>query len=60
MIYTATAKEAKQAIGFAKSQILTFARYAKRRDLLTALLDESKTYTTEQVDKIIEKFMKGR
>lgn len=43
---------------FSKSNLLTFQRYAKRRDLLKALLDDGKQYTTDQVDHLIENFMK--
>lgn len=45
---------------FSKEQILTSARFANRRDLVDALLDENKNYTLETVDKLIDKYMKGR
>ena len=35
-------------------------RYAKRRDLLGALLEDGKWYTLEEVDTAIENFMKGK
>jgi hypothetical protein len=35
-------------------------RYAKRRDLLGALLEGGKWYTLEEVDTAIENFMKGK
>ena len=47
-------------VTFSKSQILTFTRYAKRRDLLSVLLKDEKEYTTDQVDSLIEEFMKGK
>lgn len=43
-----------------KAQLLTSTKYANRQDVLSALLDDEKSYTTEQVDGIIEKFMKGK
>lgn len=43
---------------FSKQNILTFSRYAKRRDLLKAILEDGKQYTTDQVDHLIENFMK--
>ena len=42
-----------------KAQLLASQKYAGRQDILNVLLDENKTYTTEQVDKLIDKFMKG-
>ena len=45
---------------FYKEQVLTFKRYANRRDLLSVLLEDGKEYTTDQIDKLIEKFMKGK
>lgn len=51
--------EPKQAPAiFSKSHILTFKRYAGRRDLLTQLLEDGKTYTLDQVDGLIQNFMK--
>lgn len=44
---------------FSKTQLVRCARYRDRRDLVDALLDDSKKYTLEQVDKMIEKFMEG-
>ena len=45
---------------FRKEKILTLTRYAARRDLLSALLAEGKDYTLEQVDGLIQEFMKGK
>lgn len=51
--------EPKQAPAtFSKSHILTFKRYAGRRDLLTQLLKDGKTYTLDQIDGLIQNFMK--
>lgn len=43
-----------------KAQLLASQKYANRQDILNALLENGKTYTTEQVDALIEKFMKGQ
>lgn len=43
-----------------KAQLLASQKYANRQDILNALLEDGKTYTTEQVDALIEKFMKGQ
>jgi hypothetical protein len=44
-------------VTFSKSHILTFKRYANRRDLLSVLLEEDQRYTMEQVDGLIQKFL---
>lgn len=49
----------EQAPTFSKDQLLRSQKYAKRRDLLDALLENGKEYTLEAVDSKIEKFMKG-
>lgn len=43
---------------FSKSQIINSKRYRNRRDLLNAIL-EDKHYSMDEVDTLIEKFMKG-
>lgn len=48
----------KQGVVFPKSSLLNFERYAHRRDLLSALLDDGKEYTFEQVDKLLDDFLK--
>lgn len=45
---------------FLKERILTFQRYAKRRDLLSTLLKDGQEYTHDQVQSLIENFMKGK
>lgn len=45
---------------FTKRNILTFQRYAKRRDLLSVLLEDGKEYTFDQIDGLINDFMKGK
>jgi len=41
---------------FSKAHILTFKRYANRRDLLSVLLKDGQRYTLEQVDGLIQRF----
>ena len=43
---------------FTKRNILTFKRYANRRDLLSVLLKEGEEYTMEQVDSLLQNFFK--
>ena len=45
---------------FTKEQILASKKYSSRRDVLGAILVDDKTYTIEQVDSLLEKFMKGK
>lgn len=46
-------------IKFSKEQILSSAKYRNNRDLVDAILDEKKKYTIENVDSLVEKYMKG-
>lgn len=46
-----------QAPVFTRQNLLTFRRYANRRDLLSVLLEEGHTYTTAQVDSLLAAFL---
>lgn len=46
------------ADAFTKQQLAESKRYKKKRDLLEALLENGKTYTIVQVDKIIGDYLK--
>lgn len=45
---------------YTKESILKSKKYFNRLDLLRTLLDDGKSYTFEQVDSLIENFMKGK
>ncbi len=45
---------------FTKQQIISAARYKDRKDLVSALLDDSGTYTLEEVDWMVDRFMEGK
>ena len=45
---------------YTKDQILLSEKYAKRRDLVNALLDDDKEYAAGEVDAMMEKFLKGK
>lgn len=50
-------KEATQAVSvFTKEQLVNANRYMRYVDFLNGNLQDGKTYTIEQVDKLIEKF----
>ena len=57
---TEAAPPVSKAPAFPKERILTFQRYAKRRDLLSVLLEDGKEYTFDQIDGLINDFMKGK
>ncbi len=54
----ADTKTAETADKFTKQQLTESKRYKKKRDLLEALLENGKTYTIAQVDKIIGDYLK--
>ena len=45
---------------YSKEQILNSKRYLNRRDALGVILADDKMYTKEEVDSLLEKFMKGK
>lgn len=53
---TEAAPSASKAPAFPKERILTFQRYANRRDLLSNLLNDGQEYTHDQVEALIKKF----
>lgn len=53
------AEKKSTAVRYKKGQIIASAKYASKKDLLNALLEE-KEYTLHEVDDLIEKFMKGK
>lgn len=56
----ATKQKEKQDAMFIKEQILASNKYENRRDVLEAILEDNGVYTIEQVDSLLEKFMKGK
>lgn len=45
---------------FTKEQIIASARYRNRKDMVSALLDDGKTYTITEVDQKVDQIMKGK
>lgn len=45
---------------FPKEKLLTFERFADRRDLLSALLQDGREYTLSQAEAALRRFMKGK
>ncbi len=56
----ATTAAGAATMTFQKSGILASKKYANRRDILSVLLEDNKDYTLEEVDTLLEKFMKGK
>lgn len=52
-------KDSVTAAAYSKAQLMTSQRYADRRDLLAALLEEDKTYTHDQVETLVNSYLKG-
>ncbi len=52
--------EKKEKLAFTKEAILASKKYANRRDVLGAILKDGESYTTEQVETLLAKFMKGK
>jgi hypothetical protein len=48
------------AVTYNKQQILNSKKYKSRRDVLGAILADGKMYTKEEVESLLEQFMKGK
>lgn len=45
---------------YTKKQIVNSKMFCNNKDLLNALLKENKTYTKEEINEIVENYMKGK
>ncbi len=45
---------------FSRAKLLKIRRYANRRDLLSAVLEDGRMYTLDQADALIRDFIKGK
>ena len=52
-----TKKETKK---YSKESITGSEKYKNRKDILQVLLEDGKLYDLDTVDKILDKFMKGK
>lgn len=50
----------QEVVTFTKEQILASKRYSNRKDVLGVILTDKKGYTLDQVDSLLEKFLKGK
>ena len=60
MAKKAASVQTGEPVRFSKAKILTLQRYADRRDLLGAILDENRAYSIYEIDEAIDKFLKGK
>ena len=54
-----TETENKETL-YTKEQILGSKKYADRKDIVNALLDDGKEYSVSEVDKLVNSFLKGK
>lgn len=50
----------QSAVVFTKEQILCSKKYKYRRDALGVVLTDGKEYTLDEVDTLLDEFMKGK
>jgi len=53
-------QEEPKKIRFTKAQLVSSKKYRDRKDLLNVLLKDDATYGFDDVDELIEQFMKGK
>ena len=51
--------EVKTPVSYTKEQIYKSKRYTNKKDIVTVMLEDDKRYTFDQVDELIEQFLKG-
>lgn len=54
------AVEVVEQVQFPKEQILSANKYSNRKDILGVLLEDGKEYSFDQVDALMDDFMKGK
>lgn len=53
-------KAEEKKIAYGKEQILNSKKYAEYKDLLNGVLENNRTYTTDEIDKLIADYMERR
>ena len=51
--------EAPTSVTYTKEQIYKAKRYMNKKDIITVMLKNDERYTFDQVDQLIEQFLKG-
>lgn len=52
-------KKSTKSDKFTKEQLLISSKFKHNRDLISVLLENDKKYSIDDVEKLIEKYMKG-
>lgn len=52
--------KAEKVLKFSKKQFVNSKKFAKRKDILNALLEDNKMYSIKQVEEIINNFLYGK
>lgn len=52
--------EKDETTKFYKKQLVASKKYSRYKDLLNAVLKDDSTYSIDEVDELIENFMKGK
>lgn len=50
----------KDSVTFSKEQLIHSKKFSNRKDVLSTVLKSDKQYTIEQVDTLIDDFMKNK
>ncbi len=53
-------EENTEEVTFTKAQIISSKKYRDRKDLVNVLLKDDESYSFNEVDGLIQKFMKGK
>lgn len=53
-------KEIVKVDKFSKEQLIKSSKFKHNRDLVSVLLEDEKRYSIDDVEKLIEKYMKGK
>jgi len=53
-------EEVLEKVTFIKVQILSSKKYRDKKDLINVLLNNEKSYSLDEVDDLIDQFMKGK
>lgn len=54
------AKQVEVKATYSKDDILKSKKFASRKDVLNVVLDNEKQYTIDEIEKLIDGFMKGK
>lgn len=54
------AEKAGIPLTYSKRQFLSSEKYKKHRDLLNVLLEDNRFYSKSEVEKMIDKYLKGK